>query len=181
LLARPLERGEIEELYGQYGRRAQRLVRRLLGDTEAQDVMHDAFVRAMASQATFRWQSRPSTWLYRIVTNLCLNRIRDVDRRRARLAQFAEAQKLRSGVDAALAIESRVTLVGLFAGVSEDLARVATHYFVDGMDQAEIASLLRVPRRTVGHRLDRFRKFAFDLVAPRCAVGTSEPKRARCA
>jgi DNA-directed RNA polymerase specialized sigma24 family protein len=37
---------------------------------------------------------------------------------------------------------------------------VAVYYYVDDMDQAEIAAVLGVSRRTIGYRLDRFREQA---------------------
>lgn len=42
---------------------------------EAEDVAQEAFVRAWLALPNFRGQARFSTWLYRIVTNLCYNRL----------------------------------------------------------------------------------------------------------
>jgi RNA polymerase sigma-70 factor (ECF subfamily) len=42
---------------------------------EAADMAQEAFVRAWLALPTFRQQARLRTWLYRIVLNLCLNRL----------------------------------------------------------------------------------------------------------
>ena len=42
---------------------------------EAEDIAQEAFVRAWLALPNFRGQSQFRTWLYRIVTNLCFNRL----------------------------------------------------------------------------------------------------------
>jgi RNA polymerase sigma-70 factor (ECF subfamily) len=52
------------------------LALRTVGDAhEAEDVAQDAFVRAWLALPNFRGQAKFRTWLYRIVTNLCYNRL----------------------------------------------------------------------------------------------------------
>jgi RNA polymerase sigma-70 factor (ECF subfamily) len=52
------------------------LALRVLRDpSEAEDLAQDAFVRAWLGLPNFRGQSQFRTWLYRIVTNLCYNRL----------------------------------------------------------------------------------------------------------
>jgi RNA polymerase sigma factor, sigma-70 family len=52
------------------------LAYRVLGNPqEAEDAAQEAFVRAWQALPKFRAQSRFSTWLYRIVTNQCYNRL----------------------------------------------------------------------------------------------------------
>lgn len=48
----------------------------LLGNTqEAEDIAQEAFVRAWLALSHFQAKARFRTWLYRIVTNLCYNRL----------------------------------------------------------------------------------------------------------
>jgi RNA polymerase sigma-70 factor (ECF subfamily) len=160
-----INRAEIEELYRKYGALVRRRARSILGDeTEAQDAMQEVFVRVIAAMGEFRGQSQPSTWLYRITTNLCLNRIRDSRRRRERLAEAAEDGLAPMVPSSAPTPEARTTLRGVLARVDDDLSQVAIFYYVDDMDQAEIASVLGVSRRTIGYRLDRFREEALRVL-----------------
>jgi RNA polymerase sigma-70 factor (ECF subfamily) len=154
---RAIDRGELEALYRAYGPLVRRRARSLLGDDlEAQDAMQEVFVRVIGAMKEFRRQSQPSTWLYRITTNLCLNRLRDGRRRRDHLARLGE-EAPRTVRSPGLPPEARATLRRVLAQVSPDLSEIAVYYSVDEMDQSEIARALGVSRRTIGYRLDRFR------------------------
>jgi len=141
--------------------------------------MQEVFVRVIAAMGEFRGQSQPSTWLYRITTNLCLNRIRDSKRRRDRLAEAADDGREPMAPAPPPTPEARSTLSALLARVSEELAQVAVFYYVDDMDQAEIAAVLGVSRRTIGYRLDRFREEAQRVLGEggvAAPVGSGVPK-----
>jgi RNA polymerase sigma-70 factor (ECF subfamily) len=61
-----------------------RLCERILGDVEeARDAAQEVFLKAYRKAAEFRPQGQVYTWLYRIATNHCLNRLR-----RRRLVRF---------------------------------------------------------------------------------------------
>ena len=78
-----------EEIVGRYEGRAYRLACRLLGnDADALDVLQNAFLSAYRGLASFRGESRLSTWLFRIVTNAALMQRRA---RRRRPAESLEA------------------------------------------------------------------------------------------
>ncbi|MHB8418537.1 MAG: RNA polymerase sigma factor [Myxococcales bacterium] len=146
----------IEGLYRKHGAMVLRRARAILGDEQrAKDVLQEVFVRAIQAGDSFRGQASPVTWLYQVTTNLCLNRIRD-ELRRAELDGRQEAQ---SGAAPASA-EDRATVAELLRRVPEELRAIGVCYYVDGMDQEEIATLLGVSRRTVGNRLEAFREVA---------------------
>ena len=64
--------------------RAFHLACRLLGnETDAADAVQDAFLKAYTSLKDFRGDSRFSVWLYRIVSNVCLDFLRRQNRRPA--------------------------------------------------------------------------------------------------
>ena len=168
----PINRAEIEALYRRYGALVRRRARSILGDEhEAQDAMQEVFVRVIAAMNEFRGQSQPSTWLYRITTNLCLNRIRDSRRRRDRLAEAADEGQAPMTPAPPPTPEARTTLRAVLARVDDELAQVAVYYYVDDMDQAEIASVLGVSRRTIWYRLDRFREEAQRVLGEPVAAG----------
>ncbi len=74
------QRGDLiafEALVGRYRTPAYRVALRILGDpTDAEDVTQDSFLQAWQALPTLRARRAFSTWLYRIVTNRCLNAIR---------------------------------------------------------------------------------------------------------
>ena len=80
LLVREAQRGNraaFEELVRSYDQAVLRLALHLTGsEHEAQDVYQEAFLKAYKSIGNFRFECSFYTWIYRIVTNLCLDHLR---------------------------------------------------------------------------------------------------------
>ena len=80
LLIRQAQRGNtaaFEELVRQYDRAVLRLAVHLTGSQEdGQDIYQEVFLRAYVNLARFRFECSFYTWIYRIVTNLCLDHLR---------------------------------------------------------------------------------------------------------
>jgi RNA polymerase sigma-70 factor, ECF subfamily len=80
LLIREAQQGNtaaFEELVRQYDRAVLRLAVHLTGSQEdGQDIYQEAFLRAYINLARFRFECSFYTWIYRIVTNLCLDHLR---------------------------------------------------------------------------------------------------------
>lgn len=71
-----------EELVRQYQPYAYSLAARMLGnEQEAEDAVQEAFIRVWRSIDRYDPAVRFTTWLYRIVTNLCLDHLRSRRRR----------------------------------------------------------------------------------------------------
>jgi len=79
-LVREAQRGNraaFEELVRHYDGAVLRLAIHLTGSqTDAQDVYQEAFLKAYKSIGNFRFECSFYTWIYRIVTNICLDHIR---------------------------------------------------------------------------------------------------------
>jgi RNA polymerase sigma-70 factor (ECF subfamily) len=78
LIARA-QRGDasaFEALVNMHAKLVYNLAFRVVNDPhEAEDLAQEAFLRAWRALPRFRGQARFSIWLYRIVTNLCYNRL----------------------------------------------------------------------------------------------------------
>lgn len=62
------------EVYSVHAQAVYYLALRILGDpTQAQDAVHDVFLKAFRKYGEFRGQSEVRTWLYRITLNHCSN------------------------------------------------------------------------------------------------------------
>jgi RNA polymerase sigma-70 factor (ECF subfamily) len=71
------DQNAFEQLVRQYDRDVLRLALNLLRSQEdAHDVYQEAFLRVFRNLDTFRFDCSFHTWLYRIVTNLCLDALR---------------------------------------------------------------------------------------------------------
>ena len=80
MLIREAQRGNraaFEELVRHYDQAVLRLALHLTGtEHDAQDVYQDAFLKAYKNIGSFRFECSFYTWIYRIVTNLCLDHLR---------------------------------------------------------------------------------------------------------
>lgn len=54
---------------------------RMLGSIDADDAVQETYIRAWQSRNSFREESSYKTWVYRIASNLCMDKLRQVKRR----------------------------------------------------------------------------------------------------
>lgn len=77
------DRSAFDALVRQYDQGVLRLVLRVAGSRdEAADLFQEVFLKVYRSLHHFRFESRFSTWLYRVVTNVCLDQLRRKKTRR---------------------------------------------------------------------------------------------------
>lgn len=91
-------------------------------------------------------------WIYRIATNYCLNEIRNRSRRPQ--PQDEPPEIAIDGLESALS--DRDLAERIVARAPEKLRVVAWLHHVDGLDQADVARVLGISRRTVVNRLAEF-------------------------
>jgi RNA polymerase sigma-70 factor, ECF subfamily len=91
-------------LVQRYQDRVYRLVRRIVGDSEAEDALQETFLSAWRALPRFKGDAAFSTWIYRIATNAALMRLRkrrpdvvslDAPLRDAEGGETAAAQEIR--------------------------------------------------------------------------------------
>jgi RNA polymerase sigma-70 factor (ECF subfamily) len=99
-LIREAQRGNraaFEELVRQYDQAVLRLALHLTGsEHDAKDIYQEAFLKAYRNLAGFRFECSFYTWIYRIVTNLCLDHLRrkQVRKEEPPVAHDADGQEL---------------------------------------------------------------------------------------
>jgi RNA polymerase sigma-70 factor (ECF subfamily) len=85
-LIRAAQRGDrsaFETLVRQYDQAVLRLAMHLAGtEADARDIYQEAFLKAYRHIGSFRFECSFYTWIYRIVTNLCLDHLRKRQTRR---------------------------------------------------------------------------------------------------
>ncbi len=144
---------DVEGLYRKYGHSVLRRARQILAsDDEAGEILQEIFVGLVARPEQFEQRSAPSTFLYAATTNACLARLRD---RKNRLRLIDEQVKpWTTDIDPRSA-DAALMVRGVLAQLSEEEARAAVYYHLDGMTHAEIAEVLGCSRRHVGDLLER--------------------------
>jgi RNA polymerase sigma-70 factor, ECF subfamily len=130
------------------------LALRALGDPgEAEDLAQEAFLRAWKGLPAFQGQAQFRTWLYRIVVNLCFNRLPGLRRQLNELAVEDAEETLPemdpgplAGIEAA---ERRAFLQAQIAGLPEGYRVMLALRFQQDLPYEEIARLLEIPLGTV--------------------------------
>ncbi len=133
---------------------------------DAADMTQDAFVRLLRSLPTYRGETKFTTWLYRLVTNICLDglrrRGRPVDSLDAREDDDQALGDLLTDTDRWAQPEDESEWRESAGEVREALRRLpesqrlalTLHYFEE-MRYDEIADIMRLPLNTVKSHIRR--------------------------
>lgn len=132
-----------------------RRCRRLLGDdNDARDACQDVFVRFIEHYSRSR-APFPSSLLYRIATNVCLNRLRD--RRRRPVVEDQDVIYRIACDGRADATDARLLLERLFGRQPESTRTMAILHYVDGFTLDQVAQECGMSVSGVRKRLRRLR------------------------
>ncbi len=174
-------------LVHRYQGRAYRLALRVLRDEEeARDAVQDSFLKAYRSIDRFEGRSSFYTWLYRLVMNRCIDQKRRDKSKSDRHVEWEEERSLDAAVGAGTGSEPpgqpdhdlyraqlRTRMAEAIRGLPEDARRTFELREVDGLDYAEIAAALGIPKGTVMSRLHYARR---RLRAVLLEAGVGEPE-----
>ncbi|HWB71439.1 MAG TPA: sigma-70 family RNA polymerase sigma factor [Egibacteraceae bacterium] len=160
LVARARDRGDVpalEVLVGRHRDAAYRVALRIcLNAADAEDVAQEALVRAWRSLAAFRGESSFATWLYRIVTNLALNRMA----RRREDATAEPPEPPGPDQDPARRVEARERLavaVAALTRLTPEQRACWTLREIEGLSYEQLAQVLGLTVPAVKSRLFRAR------------------------
>jgi RNA polymerase sigma factor (sigma-70 family) len=129
----------VEALYKKYGPMVLRRCRRLLGDEErALDAMQDTFVRVLRHSGRLNDRA-PSSLLYCIATNVCLNMLRS-DRRHPKISGDEILLSVASAEDVEGKALNRHLLERIFRREQSSTRTMAVLHYVDKMTLEEVAS-----------------------------------------
>ena len=153
---------DVAAWYEKYGPMLIRRCRALLqSDDEAMDAVQDVFLNLLKAESRLK-DSFPSTLLYTIATNVCLNRLR-ARKRAKKLAPagfFADSEEFfftdggHDQIDAELLAET------ILEDESEETRTILFMYHADGMSLREIGEAFGLSVSGVKKRIDVFRKRA---------------------
>ena len=145
-----------DSYYEKYGPMVLRRCRRLLGDEHAaRDAMHDVFVQILSRESTLVDQA-PSSLLFRIATNVCLNRLRS-RKRRPEDGDPDLVAAIAAQTDPAARSAARSALDALFRHEPDDTALIAVLHLHDKMTLEEVAAEVGMSVSGVRKRLAKLR------------------------
>lgn len=172
-LVRRCQRGDrqaFDELVERYQTRVYNLAYRLLGDPDlANDIAQEAFVRVYRGLPSFHGGSALTTWIYRIVHNLCLDEMKRQRRRPQVVGDPSDPDESGEPLLDRLPDQSAEPQSAMLTGeqrriVREAILRLRPHhrdvlvlYDLQGFSYTEIAELLSTNVGTIKSRLNRAR------------------------
>ena len=158
-----------EGLVKEYEKNVYNLALRMTGDPEdAADMAQDAFIKAYSSLSSFRGDSKFSVWLFRIVSNLCLDFLRSRKRRptvslsvendEGEDMEFEIADESQSPETL---LEQKLTREAVRCGLDSlppEQRQILLLREIQGLSYEEIAQVLELESGTVKSRIFRARK-----------------------
>ncbi len=169
-----------DELVNRYHRPVYQLAYRMLDNREdASDVTQDAFLRAFAALGSYRQHANFLTWLYKITSNVCIDRIRA---RRGLQPESLEAER-EKGFEPAAGMESDPEMLSIRDDLEDAVGRavqslpdryrvVVVMRYLEGVSVNEIAARLAIPSGTVKTLLYRAREMLRSKLRPLLALET---------
>ena len=129
---------DVEALYRRYGPMVLRRCRRiLLNEEKALDAMQDTFVQILRHEKRLN-DSAPSSLLYRIATNTCLNILRR-EQRRPQTGSDEILLNIASSEDPEATVLNRQLLDHIFMNEKPSTRVMAVMHYVDRMTLEEVA------------------------------------------
>ena len=149
------------ELFARYNRRIFNTAYRILGEeTSAEDAMQETLINIYRGIASFRGDSKVSTWISRITTNVCLGMLRKKKNRQFVDIEDESARKIPAEMTpetdphAYTSQKELQTLVKeTFRRMSEKQGQAVWLHDMEGNTIQEIARITRCPAGTVKSRL----------------------------
>ncbi|MBK5932576.1 RNA polymerase ECF family sigma subunit [Rhodovulum imhoffii] len=152
---------------------ALRVAARMLRDpTEAEDVAQEAMLRLWRAASGWRpGEARVSTWLYRVVSNLCIDRLRKA--RGANIDSIPEPADPAPGAEARLQGEARAQALQIALGRLPERQRQAVILrHLEGLPNPEIAQIMEISVEAVESLTARGKRaLAAELVGQRAELG----------
>jgi RNA polymerase sigma-70 factor (ECF subfamily) len=144
--------GAFAALVERYQARFYGVARRMLGgDADAEDAVQIAFLHVHKSAAEYRDRWSGSTWLYRILTNVCI----DLWRKRRRLAEVSLPEPLPSAPGGAC---ERIDVDRALDKLPAEARAALVLCYVEELSYAEIARVRGVTVNTVKTQLLRAKR-----------------------
>lgn len=177
LLVKRSKNGDIEafeQLIFDYQKKAYNIALRIMGNQEdAKDMCQEAFIRIYKSIEGFKEQSSFSTWMYRIITNVCLDEIRKKKRNdtvsmdntfetQDGELHFETASEDDTPEEAFMRTEKKRAIIRAINELNEEYKTAIVLRDIQGFSYEEIANILCCSIGTVKSRINRGRNILKD-------------------
>lgn len=178
---------EFQRIHDSFRPRVLRYLTRLVGEGDAEDLAQTVMLKVSNGLPGFRHDSSLSTWIYRIATNVAMDKLRVPVREQA-LVDEPDADEGGVPLDArAPSVEAIAIRTEMSACIREFIDQLPERYKMvmvlsemEGFKNAEIAAILGVSLDTVKIRLHRAREKLRDDLQEGCSFHRDESTGLAC-
>ena len=157
-LLRRVARGDepaFAELVRRHEARFFRVAHRILGDPrDAEDAVQLAYLRVFRKASDYRAEWAASPWIYRVLTNVCI----DVWRKRRRQSAGCDDREIEAIAGQAPSRSARIDLRRALARLSPEMRAVVVLRFSEDLSYDDIARARGVSVNTIKTQLARAKK-----------------------
>ncbi|MCL2030507.1 MAG: RNA polymerase sigma factor [Oscillospiraceae bacterium] len=116
---------------------------------DAEDAVHDAFMKMITSSVVFESEEHEKAWLIRAAVNVCKNALKHWWRKMERFDDHADAESRSIETD---------DMFDAICALPEKYKTVILLYYYEGYTSAEIAKMLRRPQSTITNYMSEARR-----------------------
>lgn len=162
-----------KQIYDLLADRCYRIIRKIVGNSHAEDVMQDFIIHLFSKLGQFRFDSSLETWAHRMAVNHGLQYLRKTKREEQRIQKVAQTGNMSGIVNPHFETDEATEVLELAMQQISGEQRVILHMKeIEGLSYTAIASILEIPEGTVGSRLNRARN---ELKASLIRLGWEAP------
>lgn len=147
-----------KHIYELLAARCYRVIRKIVGDSHADDVMQDFVIHLFSRLSQFRFESSLETWAHRMAVNQSLQYLRKMKRDEERILNAAQTGDMPLDCTRQIEVDESAEVLELAMQQITGEQRALLHMKeIEGLGYSAIASVLGIPEGTVGSRLNKAR------------------------
>jgi RNA polymerase sigma-70 factor (ECF subfamily) len=183
-----------QQVYDEFHAKIFRYLARIVGQSEAEDLTQEVFVKVGQALETFRGESQLSTWIYRIATNAAMDRLRQPSVRHGgdkllpveSIAEIKADQDIRTGElkpsteQGLIRTEMNGCIREIIQALPEQYRSVIVLSELEDLKDNEIAEILGLTLQTAKVRLHRARARLRKELSAACVFYRDERNELAC-
>lgn len=182
---------QFEEIYGRFHPKIVRYLTRLVGETDAEDLAQETFVKVGRALQGFRREAQLHTWIYKIATNTALDRLRGPSLREtshdpASIESITTIEDITAGQKKP-GVEQQAIREEMSSCVREVISRLPENYRtaivlsdLEGFKDSEIAEVLGLALSATKIRLHRARARLKEELSSSCVFYRNDENELAC-
>jgi len=147
-----------KRIYELLASRVYRVIRKIVGTNNADDVMQDFVIQLFAKLGQFRFESSLETWAHRMAVNQSLQYLRKSSREDQRVRKVAFSTNISEDPNIQRQADDAEMIHLAMERISGEHRAILHMKEIDGLGYEDIAGVLGIPQGTVGSRLNKARK-----------------------